>query len=252
MRYFSNGQPTIRYFKSSVWSGIKVHIGTILINSLWVVGTGDHIHFWTDNWLGEPLVDLMSLDANFHGHLKCMVSDVIVNGTWNLPAVLTEFGDIKDRVDDIVLPHTQLPDVLVWRHTSDESLSSKHAFTFMRPRTPMLPWADLIWNSAIPPSHSFIYWRLHHGKIPTDENLRSRGCIVVSVCSLCLSTDESSEHLFLRCPFATRLWDWIGGKLNCVIDYSSVESLLSCSLARCSSQVSDIFLAAVLHNLHTI
>jgi len=80
-RYFSNGQPNMRYFKSSVWLGIKIHIGTILINSLWIVGTGDRIHFWTDNWLGEPLVDLVSLDVDFHGHLKGMVSEVIVNGT---------------------------------------------------------------------------------------------------------------------------------------------------------------------------
>jgi len=35
-RFFSNGQSSMRYFKSSVWSGIKVHIGTILINSLWI------------------------------------------------------------------------------------------------------------------------------------------------------------------------------------------------------------------------
>jgi uncharacterized protein YgfB (UPF0149 family) len=44
-------------------------------------------------------------DAEFHGHLKGMVSEVIVNETWNLPAVLTDFGDIRDRVDAIVLPN---------------------------------------------------------------------------------------------------------------------------------------------------
>jgi ribonuclease HI len=88
--------------------------------------------------------------------------------------------------------------------------------------------------------------------MPTDENLRSRGCIVVSVCSLCLLSDESSEHLFLRCQFATHLWDWIGFKLNCVIDTSSIATLLSCRPALCSSQVSDIFLAAILHTIHAI
>jgi len=251
-RFFSNGQPSMRYFKSSVWSGIKVHIGTVLINSVWIFGTRDRIHFWTDNWLGDPLVDLLNIDAVFHGHLKGMVSVVIDNGSWNLPTALADFGDIQNRLDATVLPHNQLPNVLVCRHTSDETLSSKHTFTFLRPQTPMLPWASFIWSSAIPPSYYFIYWRLHHGKMPTDENLRSRGCIVVSVCSLCLTTDESSDHLFLRCNFATRLWDWIGGKLNCLIDYSSVESLLSCRPARCSSQVADIFLAAVLHTLHAI
>ncbi|XP_039686942.1 uncharacterized protein [Medicago truncatula] len=57
-RYFSNGMPSSRYFKSSVWSGIKEFIGTILVNSLWIVGSGDSINFWTDNWLGAPLVDV--------------------------------------------------------------------------------------------------------------------------------------------------------------------------------------------------
>lgn len=67
-----------------------------------------------------------------------------------------------------------------------------------------------------------------------------------------MPTDESSDHLFLQCQFATHLWNWIGGKLNYVIDRSSVDTILSCRPARCSSQVSDIYMAAILHTLHTI
>ena len=159
-------------------------------NSLWIVGSGENIQFWTDNWLGEPLVDLIQLDSEFHGHLKGSVSEVIVNGGWELPAVLKDFGDINARL---------APDVLVWSHNPDVVLTSKLAFSFLRTQNTILPWAEQIWSSAIPPSHSCIYWRLHHGKMPTDENLRSRGYIVVSVCSLCLALDESSDHLFLRC-----------------------------------------------------
>lgn len=251
-RYFSNGQPSMRYFKSSVWSGIKLHIGTVVSNSLWIVGNGNNIHFWTDNWLGVPLVDLMNIDVDFHGHMKGMVSEVIVNGTWNIPAAIFDFGDIKERLAAVVIPRTQLTDVMVWRHSLDGVLNSKMASSFLRPPSQVRTWAASIWRDAVPPSHSFIFWRLVHRKMPTDENLRSRGCIVVSVCSLCLETAETSEHLFLSCSFASRLWAWIEGKLNCVIDYSSVETLLDCRPLRCSSQVSDIFLAAILHTIHTI
>ena len=204
-RFFSHGQPCARYFKSSVWSGIKEHINTVLLNSIWVVGTGDRIHFWTDNWLGAPLVDLMNLDVAFHRHLKGMLSEAIVNGAFVLPTALTDLGDIKERVDNIALPHSPLPDVLVWKHSSDGTLSSKHAQSFLCQRATTLPWAESLWTAVVPPSHSFIFWRLHLGKMPTEENLRHRGCIVVSVCSLCLISDESSDHLFLRCQFATRL-----------------------------------------------
>lgn len=88
--------------------------------------------------------------------------------------------------------------------------------------------------------------------MPTDENLRTRGCIIVSACCFCLNIDESSYHLFLQCPFAKELWTWLGGKLNCVIECASALSLLSCIPTRCSSQIVDLFLAAVIHTIHTI
>lgn len=40
--------------------------------------------------------------------------------------------------------------------------------------------------------------------------------------------------------------------LNCSIDCTSVLSLLSCVPPQCSSQVADIFLAAIIHTVHTI
>jgi len=68
----------------------------------------------------------------------------------------------------------------------------------------------------------------------------------------CLNTVETSDHLFLRCSFAMDLWTWLGGKLNCLIDCASALSLLSCIPTRCSSQIADLFIAAVIHTVHTI
>jgi hypothetical protein len=80
-----------------------------------------------------------------------------------------------------------------------------------------------------------------HGKMPTDENLRRLGCIIVSVCCFCLFHDETSEHLFLRCSFAMEIWNWIGGKLNFVFDCTSFELLLLSLPQNRLSQVRDIF-----------
>jgi len=65
-RYISNGKPIQHYVKSSVWCGIKEHIGTVAASPLWVVGTGENILFWADNWLGEPLLDLLQIAPHFH------------------------------------------------------------------------------------------------------------------------------------------------------------------------------------------
>jgi len=48
------------------------------------VGTGDDIHFWADNWFGEPLVELLHSDPVYHSRFKGMVAFVIDHGTWDV------------------------------------------------------------------------------------------------------------------------------------------------------------------------
>jgi len=190
--FFSNGKPIHHFFKSSVWSGIKIHIGTLIDNSLWIVGTGENIYIWTDNWLGKPLVDLFHIDLYFHVGFRGKVSKIIFDGVWNLPPTLL-VNEVTDRLDTIVLPRVPLPDTLVWSHSVDGKLTSKNEVVFLRSAAPHLPWADLIWNGCIPPSNSFTFWRLMHRNMPTDENPQTRGCVIVSVCCFCLTIDETSE-----------------------------------------------------------
>lgn len=45
-------------------------------------------------------------------------------------------------------------------------------------------------------------------KVLIDENLYLRGCNIVSICSLCKSDIESSQHNFFNCYFSRRFWAW--------------------------------------------
>jgi len=236
--------------KSSVWSSIKMHISTVTSNSIWIIGSGENINLWSDNWLGELLLDLLHIDASIHDLFSGTVADVIENGNWNFQGAL--LPHVTSLLDTVVLPTSTLSDVLLWTHTTDGKMTAKHAKSFMTPATPELLWPALIWLCCTPPSHSFIFWRLFHGKMPTDENLRARGCVIVYICNLCMQSEETFVHLFLLCPFAVELWSWIGGKLNCLIDLTYVVSLLDCVPVRCSTQITDIFVAAVVHTLHII
>jgi len=65
-----------------------------------------------------------------------------------------------------------------------------------------------------------------HEKVPTDENLKNRSCIIPSMCSLCCANDESSMHLFFQCPYAVRLWSWFACAINKVLQFSSIEDML--------------------------
>jgi len=170
---------------------------------------GENISIWTDNWFGEPLVDFFNIDLFFHAGFLEKVSEIIVDGFWNLPPTL-RVNEVTDRLASIVLPCVHLQDTLVWSHSADGKLTSKLAVAFLRPAAPHLPWADLIWKGCIPPSHSFTFWRLMHRKMPTDENLWTQCWVIVYVCRFCLSRDETSQHLFLQCPLCNRALDLVG------------------------------------------
>jgi len=203
--FIKNGTPLQHYFQSSVWCGIKEHMGTITSNSIWIVGTGENIKLWTNNWLGNGLVELLHISPSVHKHLISSVTDFIVDGGWNLPSEVMAAPGVAERIHSMVLPTTPLSNSLVWCDSSDGKLSSKQDFALLRPIDVVLPCAALIWKTCIPPSHSFILWHIMHGKMPTDKNLRRRRCIIVSICNFCLCTDESSDNLFLQCSFAKDL-----------------------------------------------
>lgn len=70
---------------------------------------------------------------------------------------------------------------------------------------------------------------------------------MVSICVLCYVIAETSGHLFLDCDFASHLWHWLEDRLHCVFDLSYVGALLDCISVSCSSQVRDVFSAAIIH-----
>ena len=107
-RYLSHGHPIQRYIKSSVWCGIKEHMGMVVSNSLWIVGTGDNIQFWSDNWLGEPLLDLLKVASYLHENFAGTVADVIMNGRWNIPQDLLDVPEVASRTGLVTLLRRQV------------------------------------------------------------------------------------------------------------------------------------------------
>ncbi|XP_019462882.1 PREDICTED: uncharacterized protein LOC109361800 [Lupinus angustifolius] len=88
--------------------------------------------------------------------------------------------------------------------------------------------------------------------MPTDDNLQKRGCYMGSMCSLCRSNTEDSSHLFLTCPFAIYLWNWLGSHLAISIDTSSVFALFSIYNNSWSKQMNEMLFACIIYTIHTI
>lgn len=98
-RFGCNSIPSSRYFKSSIWPGIRDNWELYNMNSIWVVGNGLSINFWKDNWLGQPIVDQLNIPQDLHKDLHATVTDFTNGSKWTIPTLLANFcPEITDQI----------------------------------------------------------------------------------------------------------------------------------------------------------
>jgi hypothetical protein len=177
------GRKTIQYhIYSSIWSSIKDEFDVIMNNSAWTIGNGEEINFWNDNWCGNSLSSQFNIPAHISSLISSKVSDYIIDGQWDIPIQLSQqFPHLRSIVYQVSIPFDHCPDKLLWKHTDDGDLQLKEAYLFNSHTWQELHWAKIIWCAEIPPSKSLFVWRLMNDKVPTDENLKYRGCFVPSM-----------------------------------------------------------------------
>lgn len=252
-RFLKNGQPKSYYIASSIWPGMKSYVQVALDHSSWSVGNGKTIHFWNDKWLDRSIVTHWNVPQSVSSSLNMLVSDCIHEGRWRIPAFIAHKDPtLASQICKIILPSADIEDKLCWVASMDGELNSKIAYKTMIGSGPQIHWDKLLWNSYIPPSRSFITWRLLHNRLPTDDNLRKRGCFIVSICCFCLKSEESSQHLFFTCPVTTQLWDWLGKGTGQALDCSSCLNLLMGRVGTGSKLVQQILNSAIVHTLWVI
>ena len=183
------GRRVISYhIYSSIWSGIKSEFDLILNNSSWQIGSGSDINLWVDSWCGDPLASPLHIPTHLHAQLTATVSHFIVNFQWCIPfCVYISFPDVKHLAEQVTIPFEASEDKHVWKNSSNMDLSFKEAFEFKYGTRQNINWAKVIWSPDIPPSKSHFVWRLMHNKVPTDDNLMTRGIHSPSMCSSCNS-----------------------------------------------------------------
>jgi ribonuclease HI len=89
-------------------------------------------------------------------------------------------------------------------------------------------------------------------KIPTDDNLRERGCNLTSMCSLCNSNIETIFHLFFECRFAFGFWCWLATSLDMIIQFQSLEDIWSLCNRAISAQCRIVIKAAIINIMYAV
>jgi hypothetical protein len=67
------------HISSSIWSSIKDSYFELMDNTSWLLGRGDNINFWLDEWCGQPLVHTLQIPSHLHQNITAKVEDFIVD-----------------------------------------------------------------------------------------------------------------------------------------------------------------------------
>nr|XP_043639616.1 uncharacterized protein LOC122610690 [Erigeron canadensis] len=81
----------------------------------------------------------------------------------------------------------------------------------------LLPASSTItrWNNLVPKKVNILVWRTLIDRIPTRYNLSNKGIDIPSIlCPLCSTDLETTNHLFLACKIANKLWRLIATWLD--------------------------------------
>jgi hypothetical protein len=136
---------------------------------------------------------------------------------WNL---LLSIDDSRDRLNR--------------RASVDGELTSKIAYNTLHIYGPKVRWCKLVWNNFVPPSRYFIFWRLAHKKMPTDD---------------CHQHEETSTHIFFSCPETQKLWQRFCTGIDQGSDCSGWLNVIDSCVGNWSKQVQQVLIAAVLHSI---
>ncbi|XP_019432113.1 PREDICTED: uncharacterized protein LOC109339159 [Lupinus angustifolius] len=143
-------------------------------------------------------------------------------------------------------------DKLVWKHAEDGMLSLKAAYSLVSKSSNNLIWCKQVWSQVIPPSNTFITWRIIHGKMPLDKNLQRRGCVLASRCSIFKQVIEDTNHIFLNYNFSINLWNWLMWIFSIKLNLNFIKDLVLSCRNQFSRQLQEVLLICVVHKISTI
>lgn len=115
-----------------------------------------------------------------------------------------------------------IPDTWVWKREPEGLYTVQSAYKLIKgdPADISEPIFKLLWESRAPSNVCVFGWRMLLDRLPTKVNLLRRQILTVEDdlrCVLCLQGNETTNHVFVTCPVASKMWArcyrWLGSSL---------------------------------------
>jgi hypothetical protein len=180
--------------------------------------------FWSDPWLGGAplcmrflrLFDLADNKLSTVAEMRGLRWD---EGRevwkWRLCLWALEedmLGECRTLLHDISL-QSNITDKWQWSLDPNGNYSVKGVYILLTSQEDQRSYAtlELTWHRHVPFKVSILAWRLLRNRLPTKENLVTRGIIPHDprVCVTGCGAIESAHHVFLSCPSFSSLWSHV-------------------------------------------
>ncbi|KAJ8439478.1 hypothetical protein Cgig2_006995 [Carnegiea gigantea] len=92
-------------------------------------------------------------------------------------------------------------------------------------------WSKLVWSRVSIPRHAFTMWLFMQNRLPVLHKLHRYISELPDICPICNQNEETQEHLFFRCPYASNIWTSFCREWGMALHFNDMEAFTS-SLCR--------------------
>ncbi|OIT00921.1 putative ribonuclease h protein, partial [Nicotiana attenuata] len=220
---------------SNIWRNIMRGWKSCQLGVQWQVGTGEHIKFWDDTWLGPGLTVRSLISGPIpNSHLNSYISSIYNGNIWNWTNLPFQFPkNLKMNIEaTYISEYNRKADHIFWALTNHGKFTVNSLYKALQNQsnnihgvTTQFKW---IWNLPIHPKIKYFIWLLNHNRLLTPQYLNHLGITANAHCFYCHNGDESLNHLFFACKNAHTFWNTLGmgNYINSLLRYSTPQEWL--------------------------
>ena len=211
---------------SSMWKLAQKNRDLIQKHSFWEVRKGDQANFFQDAWQQISCIDIETNIPSLKDYTRSAGLEKVRDfwereqegdtfrrwknrEWWEEMAGGEDVKDLMEILSNRKIRINRESDKLRWGYKQAGNFSIKEA-TFLlnsRREEERDPKWRKLWSANLWPKVTLFLWLLLRKKLLTWENLRGRGVIGLSICVMCSSEEETSNHLLDVCEITDRLWE---------------------------------------------
>jgi hypothetical protein len=211
-------QVTSKPSDSPFWKGLMKVKEEFFARGSFILGDGASIRFWEDTLLGGTTLaaqypSLYSVVRHKDQTIAQVLASVPLNIEFRcslLGARWNRWLHLLHRLIDVQLENHD--DEFRWRLTQTGKFTVKSMYIdLLNDNTVYLH--KYLWKMKVPLKTKIFMWFVHRKEILNKDNLAKRNWPGSSKCCFC-EQNESTDHLFIKCPFAKIIWQIVYMALN--------------------------------------